>query len=62
MELLFFNFCISPNSLRQVLHSEISIFCVMLYKDFQKQSVGRALEVMSKSLGTVVDEVHFIVI
>ena len=50
------------NSLRQVLHSEISIFCLMLYKDFQKQSVGHALEVLAKSSGTVVDEVHFIVI
>ena len=50
------------NSSRKVLetYSEIWIFCVIQYPDFQKQSVGVVLKVLGKSL-TVLDEVHFMV-
>ena len=51
------------NSLRNVLqtYSEIWIFCVIQYMDFQKQSMGSALKLLGKSLKTVLDEVHFMV-
>ena len=41
---------------------EISeIFYVILYLDFQKESVGNPHKVMAKFLEAVVDDVHFIV-
>ena len=41
-------------------YSEICIFCVIQYIDFQKQSVGDTLKVLLKSLKTIFDEVHFV--
>ena len=38
------------------------VFIVIQYIDFQKQSMRYALKVLGKSLKTVLDEVHFIVI
>ena len=46
-----------PNSLRQILEAYSEIFCVKLYKGFQKQPVGGAFIVLAKSLKTVFDEV-----
>ena len=41
--------------------SEIFIFCVIQYIDFQKQLMEGAVKVLRISLKTVLDEVHFIV-
>ena len=35
--------------------------CGTIYIDFQKQSVGSALTVLAKYLGTIINDVHFIV-
>ena len=37
------------------------VFRVMQYIDFQKQWIKATLEVLGKSLKTVLDEVHFLV-
>ena len=51
------------NSSRQVLHlySEISIFYVIQYIDFQKELLGRASKVMAKFLDLFFYEIHFLV-
>ena len=51
------------DTLRKVLQTycEISIFCVIQYIGFQKQSTGGTLEVLRKPLKIALNEVHFIV-
>ena len=52
-----------PNSSRQVLHlySEISIFYVIQYIDFQKKLLRRASIVTAKFLDIFFYEIHFLV-
>ena len=60
---VFQHFKRMDNSFRQdlYLYSEIFIFCVIQYIDFQKQPVGSVLKLFAKSLKIIIDEFHIII-